>query len=25
MEDPRCLDLVRIERDLFETQWWEDR
>ena len=24
LDDPRCLDPVRIERDWFETQWWEE-
>jgi putative SOS response-associated peptidase YedK len=23
-DDPRCLDPVRIERDMFERQWWGD-
>jgi len=23
-EDPRCLEPVRIERDLFEPPWWEE-
>jgi len=23
-EDPRCIDPVRIERDLFEPPWWEE-
>jgi len=23
-DDPRCIDPVRIERDFFEPQWWEE-
>jgi putative SOS response-associated peptidase YedK len=23
-DDPRCIKLVRIERDMFERQWWGD-
>ena len=22
-DDPRCIELARIERDRFERQWWE--
>jgi len=23
MDDPRCIEPVRIDRDMFERQWWE--
>jgi putative SOS response-associated peptidase YedK len=24
MDDPRCIEPVNIDRDLFERQWWGD-
>jgi putative SOS response-associated peptidase YedK len=23
-DDPRCIEQVRIDRDMFERQWWGD-
>jgi len=24
-DDPRCIEPVRIDRDMFERQWWGDK
>jgi hypothetical protein len=24
VDDPRCIEPVRIDRDMFERQWWGD-